>query len=204
MRSELELHKLGVLPGKEEVVVRYISRGRKFAESHRGLVTGVAAGAVLAVFKHFVAEDFTVGDFEVKVLEEIGDAGEETDALDATGVCLAQELVDELSSCSTAFNVGTDDDGTDLGEVRAVDVEGCTAEELVGVGFDDGEGADVGADLSVGAGKERAVVGEALDQLMDGAGVLQLRFAGSQEDGFGFAAEDGSRWWGDARLCGQG
>jgi hypothetical protein len=37
-------------------------------------------------------------------------------------------------------------------------------------------------------------VGEPVDELMNGAGVLQLRLAGSQEDGFTFVAEsDGAR-----------
>ena len=61
----------------------------------------------------------------------------------------------------------------------------------MGVSFDDGEGADVGADFGVGAGKEGAVVREAVDQLMDGVGVLQLRFASSEEDGFEVTAESG-------------
>ena len=87
-----------------------------------------------------------------------------------------EEGVNEQAAGAATFGLGTDDDGADLGEVLAIDVEGCAAEELVGVGFDDGEGADVGADLGVGAAEEGAVVAEALDQLMDGVGVLQLRF----------------------------
>ena len=46
--------------------------------------------------------------------------------------------------------------------------------------FDDGEGANVGADLFKRAMEEGAVAGEALDQLVDGDGVLQLCFARSQ------------------------
>ncbi len=78
-----------------------------------------------------------------------------------------------------AFGLGMNGDGADLGEVLAVDVESCAAEELVGVGFDDGEGADVGADLRVGAAEEGAVVAEAFDQLMDGVGITQLRSTGA-------------------------
>lgn len=178
-------------PGQEGVVLRVVWRDGELAEGHRGLVAGIAAGAVDAVFEHLVVQSLTLGHVEVEVFEEGRDAGEEADAPDAASVGLTQEFVDELASCATAFDVRADDDGADLGQVRAVDVEGSTAEELVRVGFDDGEGADVGADFSVGAGKEGAVVGEALDQLMDGAGVLQLRLARSQEDGFGFAAESG-------------
>ena len=61
----------------------------------------------------------------------------------------------------------------------------------MGVSFDDGEGADVGADFGVGAGKEGAVVREAVDQLMDGLGVLQLRFASSEEEALEVTAEGG-------------
>ena len=156
-----------------------------------------------AVFEHLVSESLTLGGAKVEVFEEIGDAGEEAEALYAARFGLAQEFVDELATGSASFDIGTDDDGADLGEVWAVDVEGCAAEELVGVGFDDGEGADVGADFGVGAGEKSAIVGEAVDQLMDGVGVLQLRFASSKEDGFEVTAEGGgavSRW-SERSLC---
>ena len=148
---------------QKEAIQRHVPRGGKFAEGHGGLIAGVAAGAEPAVFQHFVAEDLTVGYFEVEVLEERGDASEEADTLDAAGIGLAQKFVNELTAGSAAFDVGTNDDGADLGEMRAVDVEGCAAEKLMGMGFDDGEGADVAADFSVGAGKEGPVVGEAVD-----------------------------------------
>ena len=61
----------------------------------------------------------------------------------------------------------------------------------MGVSFYDGESANVGADFRVGAGKEGAVVREAVDQLMDGVGVLQLRFARPEEDVFEVSAEGG-------------
>ena len=132
---------------------------------------------------------------EVEVLEEAGDAGKEAEALDAARFGLPQELVDELASGSAAFDVRTDDDGADFGEVRAVDVEGRTAEKLMSVGFDDGEGADVGADFGVGAGEECSVVGEAVDQLVNLAGVLQLSLTGSKEDISGFVAQGGGDGW---------
>ncbi len=195
--SDLQLYKLCGLMGQEEVVARQISWGWKLAEGHRCFVAGVATGAVEAIFEDFVGESLTLGGAKVEVFEEVGDAGEEADALDAARLSLTEELVDELATGSASFDIGADDDGADLGEVWAVDVEGCAAEELVGVGFDDGEGADIGADFGVGAGKEGAVMREAVDQLMYGAGVLQLRFASSEEDGFEVTAEDGGaalRW----------
>jgi len=71
-----------------------------------------------------------------------------------------------------AFCFRADCDGADFGEVLAVDVEGGAADEPAGVGFDDGEGADVRADFRVTPGEQSAVVGEAVDELVDGAGVL--------------------------------
>ena len=100
------------------------------------------------------------------------------------------------------FGLRANDDGADLGEVLTVDVKGCAAKELVGVGFDDGKGADVGADLRVGATEEGAVVAEALDQLMDGVGVLQLRSTSAHGVCFGLGAgRDGARL---RRSCGRG
>jgi hypothetical protein len=116
------------------------------------------------------------GDAEVEVLEEGGDTSEEADALDAAGFGLIEEGADEQAAGSVSFGVGADDNGADLGEMLSIDVEGGAANELVGFGFDDGEGADVRADLRVTPGEQGAVVGEAVDELVDGAGVLQLRF----------------------------
>jgi hypothetical protein len=46
-------------------------------------------------------------------------------------------------------------------------------------------------------------VREAVDQLMDGAGVLQLRFASSEEDVFEVTAEGGGAVlrWSERSLC---
>ena len=99
----------------------------KLAECHRGFVAGVAAGTVEAVFEHLVAEGVAIVDAEVEVLEKIGDAGEEAEALDSARFGLAHEFVDELATGSASFDIGTDDDGADFGEVWAVDVECCAA-----------------------------------------------------------------------------
>ena len=115
-----------------------------------------------------------------KCSKKAGIAGEETDALDAAGFGLIEEGVNEQAADSVSLGFGMDHDGADLGEVLAVDVKSGTADELAGPGFDDGEGVDVGADFEVGASEEGAVAGEAVDELMDGAGVLQLRLTRSQ------------------------
>jgi len=111
------------------------------------------------------------------VLEEGGDASEEADALDASCFGLIEEGADEQAAGSVPFGVGADDDGANLGEMLSIDVEGGAANELAEFGFNDGESADVRADLRVTPGEQSAVVGEAVDKLVDGAGVPQLRFA---------------------------
>ena len=113
-----------------------------------------------------------VGDAEVEVFEESGNACEETDALDVAGLDLIEKGADEKAACSTPFGLRVNDDGADFREVLTVDMECSAADELMGGGFDDGEGADVSADLRIGASKQGAVGGEAVDQLMDMAGVL--------------------------------
>ena len=150
--------------------------GGKFADGHGDLVACVAAGAVHAVLPHLVRQCAVFGGVEVEVLEEGWDSGEETDALDAAGCCLIENGLNEEATGSVAFDVWIDYDGADLGEVLAVDVHGGTADELAGVGFADGEGADVGADLSIGAMEEGAIMRETLDQLIDGSSVLQARW----------------------------
>ena len=167
--------------------------GRQLPDRHGSLVAGVAPGTVSAVLRHFVAEALTLGDAEVEVFEEAGNAGEETNAADATGLGLFEERADEQAAGSVSFGFGTDDDGANLGQVRTIDVKRRAADELMRRGFDDGEGVDVRADLRVTPGEQRAIVSEAVNELMDGAGVLQLRLARAQ--GWGcdlvFCSEEG-------------
>ncbi len=92
---------------------------------------------------------------------------------------LIDEGADEEAAGSLSLGFRTDNDGTDLGEVLAIDMKRSAADELVGCRFDDGEGVDVGANFRIGAVQEGSVAGEALDQLTDGAGILQLRFTRS-------------------------
>jgi len=113
--------------GQEEISSWQVSWGGKLAECHCGFVAGVATGAVEAVFEDLVGKSLTLGGAKVEVLEEVGDAGEEAEALDAARFGLAHEFVNELAAGSASFDIGTDDDGADLGEVWAIDVESCTA-----------------------------------------------------------------------------
>jgi hypothetical protein len=104
-----------------------------------------------------------VDGVEVEVLEEGGDAGEEADAVDSAGFGVIEEGSDEQASGSVSLGVRTDDDGANLGEMLAIDVECSATQESLGAVFDDGESADVLADLRVGAAEEGAVAGEAVD-----------------------------------------
>lgn len=164
-----------------EEVFRQIEGLGKLADGHRDLVAGVSSVAVTAVFEDLVAKGESLGGAEVKVFEEGRDASEEADALDAFGFGLAEDGLNEETSGSVAFGLGEDDDGADLRKVLTVDVQSCAAEKPVCFGFYDGEGSDVGADLIVGATKKCAVVGEALNELVDGVSVLQIRSAGAHE-----------------------
>ena len=98
-----------------------------------------------------------VGYAEVEVFEEGGDAGKEADAFDAAGFGLIEKSANEETASSASLGVGTYDNRADLSEVLAIDMEGSTADELAGAGFDYGEGLDIGADLRRGAVEEGAV-----------------------------------------------
>jgi hypothetical protein len=202
--SELQLHQVRVQAGLEEAIRRQLLGGWEFSDGHGDFVAGVAPGAVQAIFHGFVWEGLMLGDTKVKVFEEVGDASEETDALDAFGSGLIKEGADEQAAGSLPLGVRTDSDGADLGEVLAVDVECSTADELLGYGFDDGKGADVGTDLHITPRKQGAIVGEAVDQAMDGAGVLQLRFPCAQGCCFELAFDEGGREGGGRRFLHKG
>lgn len=132
-----------------------------------------------AIFRYFVAEDQTIRDAEIEVFEEVRDASEETDALDALGLGLIEKGADEQSPGSVSRGIATDNDGADLGEVWAVDMKRGAADKLLRRGFDNGEGVDVRADLCVTPREQGPVVGEAMDELVDGTRIPQLRSAGS-------------------------
>ena len=159
--SELQLHQVGVAAGGIEAACPQTVG--KFSDGHGDFIAGVATGAVDAVLFHFVWQRLTFNDAEVKVLEEGGNASEEADALDAADFGLIEEGAHEQAAGSGFLGFGIDDDGADLGEVPAVDVECSATDELASAGFSDGEGMDVGADFRIGAKEECVVVGEAVD-----------------------------------------
>lgn len=171
--SELQLHQIGVMVTGKQATRKYAIPPREFANRHSDFVAGVAPGTVDAVLQHFIAEGLMFGDAKIEVLEECRNAGEEADALDSTGFGSIEECADEQAPGTVSLGLRMNDDGTDLGEMRAVDVKRSTADELVGVGFSDGEGVDVRTDFRVAPGEQGAVVGEGVDELVDGAGVLQ-------------------------------
>ena len=135
----------------------------KRADCHRDLVACVAPDAVHAVSLHFIRQRAVFGDTEVEVFEEGGDPGEEADAWDAAGFGLIEQGADEQAPGSVSLGLSANGDGADLSQMLAVDMESGAAEELAGVGFNDGEGVDVLGDLGVTPGEQSPVVGEAMD-----------------------------------------
>jgi hypothetical protein len=162
MSSKPQLYEVSVISRASELAFRVLERW-ELPDDHGNLVAGGAAGTVDAIFRDFVRQSLMICSPKIETLEEGRDAGEEADAGDAAGLCLIEEGANEETASSTSLRVGRDGDGADLGEVLTVDVEGSASDELVGGGFNDGEGADVGADLCVASGKQGAVVGEAVD-----------------------------------------
>ena len=64
--------------------------------------------------------------------EEVGDAGEEADGGDALLFGFFEKRAEETAAGALALGFGFDDDRADLGEVRAVEVQGSAAEEDAG------------------------------------------------------------------------
>ncbi len=155
------------------------------AADHGDLIAGIEAWAGLAVLVDLVGHGVALGDAEAEVLEEAGDAGEEADGHDlVVGGFGDQGFEDGVARAETA-GLGLDDDGADLGEVRAVEMQRAAADELVfafGVGYaGHGEVADVLADLGVAAAEEGAIAGKGVDEVEDGARVLQVCFVDGDE-----------------------
>ncbi len=102
------------------------------AAHHGDLVAGVEARAGLAVLVDLVGQGGAVDDAEAEVEEEVGDAGEEADGGDGLLFGFFEQGTKEPAAGALAFGFGLDDDGADLGEVRAVEVERSAAEEDAG------------------------------------------------------------------------
>ena len=135
------------------------------------------AGATDAVLHDLVLEVLAVGDVQVETLEEGRDSRKEADALDSTGFCLIEESLDEQTACPFSHCVRVNGDGADLGEMAAVDMKGGTADELAGGSLDYGEGVNISGNLVVGTRQKGSIRSEAVDQLMDCAGVLRGCFS---------------------------
>ena len=153
------------------------------AADHGDFIAGVETWTGLAVLVDFVGHRIALGDAETEVVEELGDAGEEADAHDLVLGGFVDEGAEERAAGAQAFGIFADDDGADLGQVRAVKMERAAAEKLNALGFgfvggDEalgyGEVADVFADFGVGAAQQRAVAGERVDEVVDVAGVLEV------------------------------
>ena len=99
------------------------------AADHGDFVAGVEARAGLAVLVDLVGQGGAVDDAEAEVEEEVGDAGEEADGGDVLLFGFFEEGAEETAAGALALGFGFDDDGADLGEVRAVEVERSAAEE---------------------------------------------------------------------------
>src|SRR3977135_307289 len=99
------------MAGMKEATPRPVARRREFADGHGDFVAGVSPGTVYTVLQHFVAQGPMFGDAEVEVLEESGDAGEETDACNAAGFGLIGAGMDEQAARAGALGVGVGDSG---------------------------------------------------------------------------------------------
>ena len=180
-RLELDLDEFGLfyLDGAED---SHVGQG---TFDHGHFVAGVETGAGLAILVDFVGHGVAFGDAEAEVLEKVRQAGEEAGGRDAVVFGLGQQGAQQGGASAFAAGVGMEDDGADLGEVRAVEVKGAAAEKfwvgsgVAGIGeFGDGEVADVLADLGVAAAEEGAVAGEGVDEVEDVAGVLEVGLVG--------------------------
>jgi hypothetical protein len=147
---------------------------------HRDLIAGVEARAGLAVLVDLVGHGVAFGDAEAEVREVVGDAGEEADGKHLVLFRLGEQRFKDGVACAQAAAVFADDDGADLGQVRAVEMQSAAAQELGLAGgvfrigaAGNGEIADVLADFGVAAAQQCAVAGERVDQIEDVAGVLE-------------------------------
>src|ERR1035441_2560638 len=124
--------------------------------------------AALAVLEYLVGQFGLVFDGAESIAEEeVGNAREEADGLNAVLFSLFNQRGQYSAARTLALGFGLDDDGAHLAQMRPVKVQRAAAEEDAAIGFGDGEVADVFADLGEGALEQRAVAGERIHQVVD-------------------------------------
>lgn len=120
VRLQLEAKRESVSTGDANEFLGFLARAedrhpRNAAADHGDFVAAVQTRAGLAVFEYLVRQFGLVLDGAEAVLEEeVGDAREETDRLDAVRLCFFNESVENAAARALALGFGLDDDGTDL------------------------------------------------------------------------------------------
>jgi hypothetical protein len=134
------------------------SKPRQLAFYHRDLVTIVIARTDAAVFVDLVRQVFTLRNFESKLGKKLRGPREQADATDLVLVRLRHQGLDEQFSAAALLECPIDGDGANLGEMRTVQVQRATANDVAGL-FEDNEITHVLADLGKRTGEERSVGG---------------------------------------------
>src|SRR5277367_5977316 len=106
-----------------------------FSTDHCDFVAAVEAWAALAILIDFVGQCGAVFDDAKAVAEEeVGDAGEEADRIHAVVFGLFDQGIEEHAARTLTLALWVDDNRTDLGEVRPVEVQRAAADEVAFVG----------------------------------------------------------------------
>src|SRR5437868_8113329 len=120
----------------------------------------------VAVLVDLVRKILPLSDRKSLPSEEIRFAGEQANASHAMALGLGQQGFHQTSAAAFALSPGSDGDRSDLGQVRAIQVQRPTADDAPVI-FEDHEIADVLANLRQGTRQQRAVAGVSRNQIVN-------------------------------------
>src|SRR6202034_2913722 len=129
----------------------------------------------MAVFVDLVGKIFALRHRESLTREEIGFASEQANAIHTVTLRLGQQLFHQPSTTALALSPGSDRDRSNLGQVRAIEMQRATADDAPVI-FEHHEVSDVLANLRQSARQQRAVAGISRNQVVDLLCVGQNRF----------------------------
>src|SRR5580698_6146488 len=131
---------------------------RQFAPYHRYFVASMKARANVTVFVNFVGQILALCSGETQASEEFRSAREQAGAANAVFVRLCQQCLYQMAAAALALLCGRYSDGTDLGQMRTIEMESAASDNRTAI-FEHDEIPHVLADLGQCARQKSAVAG---------------------------------------------
>src|SRR5208282_4186954 len=142
---------------------------------HRHFVTAIEPWALITILVDLIGKILVIGDCESHAREEFWNTREQAHATDFVFFRLREKRFDQAPAATAALAGGIDGNGTNLGQVHAIEVKSAAADDAP-VMLEDDKVADVLADFRQRARQQSAIAGVGRDERMNLLGIGKNRF----------------------------